>query len=50
MQQQDIVAQGWVVRRGRAVVFCESEAVNVATGAIAARSLITISVTDDSLR
>lgn len=50
VQQQDIVAEGWVVRRGRAVVFCESEAVNVATGAIAARSLITISVTDDSLR
>jgi uncharacterized protein (TIGR00369 family) len=45
VQQQDIVAEGWVVRRGRGVVFCESEAINVATGKVAARSLLTYSVT-----
>jgi len=43
---QDIVAEGWITRRGRSVVFCESEAVNVATGKIAARSILTYNVSD----
>ncbi len=50
VKEHDLVAEGWVVRRGRSVVFCESEAVDVATGRVAARSLITISVTDESTK
>lgn len=46
VKQQDVVAEGWVVRRGRSVVFCESEAVIVETGKVAARSLLTYSVTE----
>ena len=42
---QDIVAEGWIVRRGRSVVFCESEAVNAATGKLVARSVLTYNVT-----
>ncbi|MEO6125875.1 MAG: PaaI family thioesterase [Ilumatobacteraceae bacterium] len=41
----DVVAEGWITRRGRSVVFCESEAVNVGTGKIAARSILTYNVT-----
>ena len=37
----DAVAEGWVTRRGRNVVFCESEAVDVAKGRIVARSVLT---------
>jgi uncharacterized protein (TIGR00369 family) len=42
--KQDIVAEGWVVRRGRTVVFCESEAVNALTGKLVAKSVLTYSV------
>lgn len=42
--KQDIVAEGWVVRRGRRVVFCESEAVNADTGRVVARSLLTYNI------
>ena len=42
--QQDIVAEGWVVKRGRTVVFCESEAVNAVTGKLVAKSVLTYSV------
>jgi uncharacterized protein (TIGR00369 family) len=45
VQQADVVAEGWVVRRGRTVVFCESEAINVITGQVAARSVLTYNVT-----
>jgi uncharacterized protein (TIGR00369 family) len=41
---EDIVAEGWITRRGRSVVFCESEAVVAATGKIAARSILTYNV------
>jgi uncharacterized protein (TIGR00369 family) len=40
----DLVAEGWVTRRGRTVVFCESEARNVRTGAIVARGIATYNV------
>lgn len=46
VRDHDIVAEGWVVRRGRSVVFCESEAVDVATGTVVARSVLTYSVSD----
>jgi uncharacterized protein (TIGR00369 family) len=40
----DAIAEGWVVRRGRRTVFCESEAVEADTGRLIARSLLTYSV------
>ena len=40
----DAVAEGWVVRRGRTTVFCESEVVAAATGKVVARSLLTYQV------
>lgn len=40
----DAVAEGWVVKRGRRTVFCESEAVSARTGTLIARSLLTYNV------
>jgi uncharacterized protein (TIGR00369 family) len=40
----DLVAEGWIVRRGRSVVFCEAEAVAATTGRIVARSVMTYNV------
>ncbi len=42
--QTDLVAEGWIVRRGRTMVFCEAEAVCVSNGRIAARSILTYHV------
>lgn len=44
VMQQNIVAEGWVVRRGRSVVFCESEALNAVTGRLVAKSVLTYNV------
>ncbi len=44
VKEQDIVAEGWVVRRGRSVVFCESEALNAVTGKLVAKSVLTYNV------
>ena len=44
VKQQDIVAEGWVVRRGRSVVFCESEVLNAVTGGLVAKSVLTYNV------
>jgi|SRR5688572_27396133 uncharacterized protein (TIGR00369 family) len=38
------VAEGWVTRRGRRVVFCESEAISADTGHVIARALLTYNV------
>ncbi len=44
--QIDLVAEGWVVRRGRSVVFCESEVrAGAVDGKLLARSLLTYNVT-----
>ena len=43
----DLVAEGWVTRRGRTVVFCESEAVAASTGRPAGKALLTYNVTND---
>ncbi len=40
----DIVAEGWIVKRGRSVVFCESEARHGETGAVVARAVLTYNV------
>ena len=43
-KQTDIIAEGWVTKRGRTVVFCESEAICATTGKVAARSVLTYNV------
>jgi uncharacterized protein (TIGR00369 family) len=40
----DAVAEGWVVKRGRTTAFCESEARAASTGRLVARSLLTYHV------
>jgi len=41
---EDLVAEGWIVRRGRAVVFCESEARGATSGKVIARAVLTYNV------
>lgn len=41
---EDVVAEGWVTKRGRRVVFCESEALGASSGRLIARSLLTYNV------
>ncbi len=42
--QEDAIAEGWIVRRGRTTVFCEAEAVGATSGKLLARSLLTYNV------
>jgi uncharacterized protein (TIGR00369 family) len=44
VMRDDVVAEGWIVRRGRTVVFCESEARAASTDKIVARALLTFNV------
>jgi uncharacterized protein (TIGR00369 family) len=44
VKDEDIVAEGWVTRRGRSVVFCESEAFGATTGRRVAKSVLTYNV------
>jgi len=48
VKDEDIVAEGWVTRRGRSVVFCESEAVGAMSGRLIAKSVLTYNVSADS--
>lgn len=41
---EDAVAEGWVVKRGRSVVFLEAEAVGATSGKLIARSMLTYNV------
>ena len=41
---EDAIAEGWVVKRGRATVFCESVAVGATSGKTIARCLTTYQV------
>jgi uncharacterized protein (TIGR00369 family) len=41
---EDAIAEGWVVRRGRRTAFCESEIRAEGTGRLVARSLLTYNV------
>ena len=41
---EDAVAEGWIVRRGRTTVFCESEVVGASSSKLIARSLLTYNV------
>ena len=42
--QQDGIAEGWVVRRGRTTVFCEAELTGADSGKLIARNLLTYNV------
>ena len=44
VKDEDVVAEGWVTRRGRTVVFGESEAVGATSGRLIAKSVLTYSV------
>lgn len=44
VEDEDVVAEGWVTRRGRRVVFCESEAVGAVSGRLIAKSVLTYNV------
>jgi acyl-coenzyme A thioesterase PaaI-like protein len=41
---EDVVAEGWITRRGRSVVFCESEAYGMTTGRRIAKSVLTYNI------
>lgn len=41
---EDVVAEGWVTRRGRRTVFCEAEAFGATTGDLLAKSVLTYAV------
>jgi acyl-coenzyme A thioesterase PaaI-like protein len=44
VKREDVVAEGWVTKRGRTVVFCESEAFGATTGRLVAKSVLTYNV------
>jgi len=44
VKDEDVVAEGWVTKRGRSVVFCESEAVGATSGRLIAKSVLTYNV------
>jgi len=44
IRQEDVVAEGWVVRRGKRTVFGQSEARGAQTGELAATSILTYHV------
>jgi uncharacterized protein (TIGR00369 family) len=42
--KDDAIAEGWTVKRGRSVVFCEAEVVAASTGKVIATASLTYSV------
>lgn len=44
VKDEDVVAEGWVTKRGRTVVFCESEAIGAGSGRLIAKSVLTYNV------
>jgi uncharacterized protein (TIGR00369 family) len=42
--QEDGIAEGWVVKRGRSTVFCEAELIGGTSGKLIARSVLTYNV------
>jgi uncharacterized protein (TIGR00369 family) len=44
LAREDAVAEGWIVKRGRSTVFCESEVVGATSGKMIARSVLTYNV------
>ena len=48
VKDEDVVAEGWVTKRGRTVVFCESEAIGASSGRLIAKSVLTYNVSPAS--
>jgi uncharacterized protein (TIGR00369 family) len=44
LRNEDAVAEGWIVQRGRSIVFCEAEVRGVSSGALIARGHMTYKV------
>lgn len=44
VRDEDLVAEGWVTRRGRSVAFCESEAVAATSGRTVGKAMLTYHV------
>ena len=44
LRGEDAVAEGWVVQRGRSIVFCEAEVIGATSGALIARGHMTYKV------
>jgi uncharacterized protein (TIGR00369 family) len=44
VKDEDVIAEGWVTKRGRRVVFCESEAIGATSGRLIAKSVLTYNV------
>lgn len=44
LRNEDAVAEGWVVQRGRSIVFCEAEVIGARSGAVIARGQMTYKV------
>lgn len=45
--REDAIAEGWVVKRGRTVVFCESEIVGASSAKTIARAVLTYNVSPE---
>lgn len=45
-RDEDMIAEGWVVRRGRTTAFCESEVIAADSGKVLARSVLTYSISE----
>lgn len=44
LRGEDAVAEGWVVQRGRSIVFCEAEVIGATSGSLIARGHMTYKV------
>lgn len=44
LREQDAVAEGWVIKRGRRIVFCEAEICGAADGRTVARGSLTYAI------
>jgi uncharacterized protein (TIGR00369 family) len=44
LRSEDAVAEGWIVQRGRSMVFCEAEVLGASSGRRVARGLLTYMV------
>jgi uncharacterized protein (TIGR00369 family) len=46
LKAEDAVAHGWVVKRGRRIVFCEATAIGATTGRVIAKAALTYAISD----
>jgi uncharacterized protein (TIGR00369 family) len=48
LRQEDAIAEGWVVQRGRSIVFCEAEVLGSTSGRVIARGQMTYKISRTS--